>query len=203
MTLHTQLAMGWLRIVGSFKLLVSFAKEPYKRDDILQKRHVIWRSLLIVATPYTQIHRDVLPRQCVAMRCSVCLLLVATRWLGSRGSVLHCLTVVTSRCFATAVFCSVLQCDTVCCGMSQCVTVWCSVLQRVACHTPAATCYNTLHHTATHYTCKCIQPIAFGVSFSPMLQSQSSRSLFNGAWQKRPREPDDRLRFDEMTLPTQ
>jgi len=32
-------AMGWLSLVGSIKLLVSFAKEPYKRDDILQKRH--------------------------------------------------------------------------------------------------------------------------------------------------------------------
>ena len=29
-------------------LYVSFAKEPYKRDDILQKRPIIWRSLLIV-----------------------------------------------------------------------------------------------------------------------------------------------------------
>ena len=26
--------MGWLRLVGSLKLQVSFAKEPYKRDDI-------------------------------------------------------------------------------------------------------------------------------------------------------------------------
>jgi len=26
--------MGWLRFVGSFKLYVSFAKEPYKRDYI-------------------------------------------------------------------------------------------------------------------------------------------------------------------------
>ena len=44
--------MGWLRLVGSFKLQVSFAKEPYKRDDILQKKHLIIRSLLIVATAY-------------------------------------------------------------------------------------------------------------------------------------------------------
>jgi len=44
--------MGWLRLGGSLKLLVSFAKEPYKRDYILQKRRVILRSLLIVATPY-------------------------------------------------------------------------------------------------------------------------------------------------------
>jgi len=45
--------MGWLRLVGSLKLLVSFAKEPYQRDYILQKRPIILRSLLIVATPYT------------------------------------------------------------------------------------------------------------------------------------------------------
>jgi len=43
--------MGWLRLVGSLKLQVSFEKEPYERDDILQKRPTISRSLLIVATP--------------------------------------------------------------------------------------------------------------------------------------------------------
>jgi len=44
--------MGWLRLVGSFKLQVSFAKEPCKRDDILQKRPINFRSILMVATPY-------------------------------------------------------------------------------------------------------------------------------------------------------
>jgi len=53
----------WLRLVGSTKLQVSFAeyslfswallqKETLKRDDVLQKRPIILRSLLIVATPY-------------------------------------------------------------------------------------------------------------------------------------------------------
>jgi len=37
----TGAAVGRLRLVGSFKLYVSFAKEPIKRDDILQKRPVI------------------------------------------------------------------------------------------------------------------------------------------------------------------
>jgi len=43
-------AMGWLRLAarGSLKLQVSFAKEPYKRDYILQKRPIILRSLLDV-----------------------------------------------------------------------------------------------------------------------------------------------------------
>jgi len=34
--------MGWLWLVGSFKLWVSFAKEPYKRDDIMQKRPIMF-----------------------------------------------------------------------------------------------------------------------------------------------------------------
>jgi len=42
---------GVATISRLLKLQVSFAKEPYKRDDILQKRPIIFRSLLIVATP--------------------------------------------------------------------------------------------------------------------------------------------------------
>ena len=37
-------------LVASLKSQVSFAKEPYKRDFILQKRPIILRSLVIVAT---------------------------------------------------------------------------------------------------------------------------------------------------------
>ena len=48
--------MRWLRLVGSIKLNVSFGKEPYTRDNILQKRPMILRSLLIVATPYPTQH---------------------------------------------------------------------------------------------------------------------------------------------------
>ena len=32
----TTTTMGWLRFIGSLKSKVSFAKEPYKRDDMLQ-----------------------------------------------------------------------------------------------------------------------------------------------------------------------
>jgi len=38
------------------KIQVSFAKEPYKTDDILQKRPIILRSLLTVATPFATNH---------------------------------------------------------------------------------------------------------------------------------------------------
>ena len=39
---HVQ--MAWLRLVGSLKLHVSFAKEPYTRDDILQKRPIFLKE---------------------------------------------------------------------------------------------------------------------------------------------------------------
>jgi len=45
------LALSLLHALLSRSYGVS-AKEPYKRDDILQKRPIISRSLLIVATPY-------------------------------------------------------------------------------------------------------------------------------------------------------
>jgi len=42
---------GWLRLVGSLKLQVSFAEYPLFYRALLQKRPIISRSLLIVATP--------------------------------------------------------------------------------------------------------------------------------------------------------
>jgi len=44
--------MGWLRLVGSSKLWVSLAEYSLFCRALLQKRHIILRSLLIVATPY-------------------------------------------------------------------------------------------------------------------------------------------------------
>jgi len=46
--------MGWLRLV-SFKIeiLGLFCKTAYKRDYILQKRRIILKSLLIIATPWS------------------------------------------------------------------------------------------------------------------------------------------------------
>ena len=44
--------MGWLWLVRSIKLQVSFAKEPYERDDILHKTPIILSILLAEATPH-------------------------------------------------------------------------------------------------------------------------------------------------------
>ena len=44
--------MGWLRLVGSIKLWVSFAEYHLFYRAFLQKRPIILRSLLVEATPY-------------------------------------------------------------------------------------------------------------------------------------------------------
>ena len=49
--LRHRIHMGWLRLVGSFKLYVSFAEYCLFYRALLQKRPIILRSLLIVATP--------------------------------------------------------------------------------------------------------------------------------------------------------
>jgi len=46
-----QTDMGWLRLVGSLKSYVSFAEYSLFYRALLQKRPIILRSLLIVATP--------------------------------------------------------------------------------------------------------------------------------------------------------
>ena len=43
--------MGWLRLVGSLKLQVSFVEYSLFYRALLQKRPMILRSILIVATP--------------------------------------------------------------------------------------------------------------------------------------------------------
>jgi len=48
----SQLAMRWLRLVGSLKLWVSFAEYRLFYRALLWKRPIILRSLLIVATAY-------------------------------------------------------------------------------------------------------------------------------------------------------
>jgi len=49
---NTSCAMGWLRLVGSLKLQVSFAEYSLFYRALLQKRPRILRSLLIIATLY-------------------------------------------------------------------------------------------------------------------------------------------------------
>jgi len=54
-------AMGWLRLVGSLKLQVSFAEHRLFYRALLQKRPIILRSLLLEATPYCLLAPTVAP----------------------------------------------------------------------------------------------------------------------------------------------
>jgi len=87
--------MGWLRLVGSWKLQVSFAKEPYKSDYILQKRLTILKSLLIVDIPYHSWPIHV---------CRNDFIYLCEQWR-----------------HPVAVCCSVLQCVAVCCSVVECM----------------------------------------------------------------------------------
>jgi len=59
--------MRWLRLVGSLKLYVSFAEHSLFYRALLQKRRILLRSLLIVATPYPDI-MACLNEPCVSKR---------------------------------------------------------------------------------------------------------------------------------------
>jgi len=52
---HIPTRYGVATISRLLKIIGLIAKEPYKRDYILQERPLFLRSLLIVATPYTTI----------------------------------------------------------------------------------------------------------------------------------------------------
>jgi len=76
------LHMGWIQLVGSLKLQVSFAEFSLFDRALLQKRPVILRSLLIVPTPYLYMSlpyysavqhqcKSAGVLQCVAVCCSV------------------------------------------------------------------------------------------------------------------------------------
>jgi len=63
---------GVATISRLLKIKVSFAKEPCKRDDILQKRPTISRSLLFVATPYLSLTHFIVCMCCAAHLCMGC-----------------------------------------------------------------------------------------------------------------------------------
>jgi len=96
--------MTWLRVVGSFKLSVSFAGYSLFCRALLQKRPVILRSLLIVATPYCTFECNI-ARSTGARECNNCSLLhTATHCNTLQHTATHCNTLQH-----TATHCNTLQ----------------------------------------------------------------------------------------------
>ena len=96
---------GVATISRLLKIIRLFAEYSLLNRAILQKRFIIVKCLLIVATAYLENWNSKTER--------------VVDWYFSNGRSL-------SKC------CSVLQCVAVCCGVLQCVAVCCSVLQCVA-----------------------------------------------------------------------
>ena len=138
--------MGWLRLVGSLNLQVSFAKEPYKRDDILRKRPMNLRSHPVP---------DKLLSMCVCVCVRVCVCVsIYTYQKHPRAHIkntyIYTYFLKISFCQETvcgkiemswqwfciyacgAVCCSLLQYVAFCCSFLQFVAVCCSLLQSVA-----------------------------------------------------------------------
>jgi len=92
-------------------------------------------------------------------------------------------------------------CVAVCCSGLQCVAVCCCAFASNESHSnrPIYTCLES-PRCRIKMTFEKIQPIAFGVSFNLILQSQSNWSLFNGTWQKRRKEIDNQLSFEKIQM---
>ena len=119
-------------------VLPSFAKEPCKRDYILQKRPVILRSLrdkgLHARTrQHSATHCNTLQHSAtLTLRTRHCNTVSFDMRIPKQPvccSVLQYVAVCCSVLQCVAVCCSVLQCDAVCCSVLQCVAMCCSVLQ--------------------------------------------------------------------------
>jgi len=138
---HPISILGWLRLVGSLKLDVSFAEYSLFYRALLQKRHIIPGSLLVVATPSLF---------------SMTLWLICEKFYqpSCSDSPPHLEEILEGVFFAnpspmllnSKVRCSVLLCVAVGCSVLQFVAVCCSALQCVAgsivrC---AAVCYSVL-----------------------------------------------------------
>ena len=148
-------AMGWLQLVGSLKLSVSFAEYRLFYRALLQKRPINLRSLLIVAAPYLSMGRRSRCRgQRVGSSCSCHRARLWAACVPKSGccSVLQCVAMSCSVLHCVAVCCSVLQCAAVCCSALQCVAVCCSVLLC------AAVCYSVLQCATV--CCRALQCVA-------------------------------------------
>jgi len=132
--------MGWLQLVGSIKLQVSFAKEPYKRDYILQKRPIILSILLTVSTPYLC---------CDEILCNTL-----------QHTVTPCNTLlygvdVEDKCHLTRTHCNTLQHTATHCNTLQHTATHCNTLQHTATHC------NTLQHTPVLSGCGMHLPVDY------------------------------------------
>ena len=112
--------MGWLRIVGSLQLQVSVGEYSLFYRALLQKRHIILRSLLIVATPYESIGGAKKAKNSFLIK--------------------HICIIVSKEAYMIGLFCRIYS------SLSQDICI----VSREPCMRHSATHCNTLQHAATH-----------------------------------------------------
>jgi len=102
---RTYVCLGRLRLVGSFKLQVSFAKEPYRRDKILQQRPFIFHTWThqYVMTYLRRVYEDVILNACAHTCWRPCL------WVACVSAVFFCVWYVVHRCVVCGVTNSTYQ----------------------------------------------------------------------------------------------
>jgi len=90
--------MGWLQLVGSIKLQVSFTEYSLFYKALLQKRQIILRSLLTKATPYTYL--SILIFLYISFYCYLSTLICLCVLFESYTSILNCpySSISTSLC---------------------------------------------------------------------------------------------------------
>ena len=137
-----------------YKITGFFAKKPYKRDYILQKRPVILRSLLLVATPYeVATVSSLIAVYVYNMYVCICINTFALQYIYMYIGIHKQQSALSQNC---KVFCT--EC-LICVGLSSKRDVQSrttkhrcpSVVRPITTNRPytAPPC-NTLHHTATH-----------------------------------------------------
>jgi len=91
--------MGWLRLVGSLKLQVSFAKEPYKRDNILQERpswstslSMGWLRLVGSLKLHVSFAKEPCKRDCILQKRPSWITSLSMGWLRWVGSLKSCVS---------------------------------------------------------------------------------------------------------------
>jgi len=167
-------------------------------------RYNVQQPLLILDSDFVCVAVCCRALQCVAVCYSV-LQGVAGRCRVLQGvagccSVLQGVAVCYSVLQGVAGRCRVLQGVAGCCRVLQCVAACCTGCCKISEYDIYIQHTGSILEQGVY-----VHPIAIGVSFNLNLHSQSHWSLFNGTWQQRPKQLNNRLRFEkeEMTLQKQ
>jgi len=142
---HLCESMGWLRLVGSLKLQVYSAEYRLFDKALLQKRHVMLRSLLIVATKYQPMDkRSVVPLLHLYIQKRVCVRMCVCVYVCLCACMCVCASTHCNTLQHTATHCNTMQHNAAQFNTLQHTATHCNTRQHTATHC------NTLQHTTTH-----------------------------------------------------